>query len=259
MPTRDLAPVGAPCWIDIFTSDPEGARTFYGELFGWTSEEPNPDMGGYFNFSKDGVLVAGGMHNDGTHQTPDRWSVHLRVEDAKATLDAAVELGSEVVVPAMDVADLGVMASVIDPGGALIGMWEPRAHKGFGVIDEPDAPGWFELHTRAHAATVKYYEDVFGWTTVKASDTDEFRYTLMVDGEQQLAGVMDDSIFPEEGNLPSQWHVYLKVADVDATLARVVELGGTILNEAEDTPFGRLAGALDPTGAMFKLTGPNVS
>ncbi|MGH9004642.1 MAG: VOC family protein, partial [Acidimicrobiia bacterium] len=34
MPTRDSAPLGAPCWIDLFTSDTEKAKTFYGELLG---------------------------------------------------------------------------------------------------------------------------------------------------------------------------------------------------------------------------------
>ena len=38
MPLRDLAPVGAPCWVDLFTSDPDATRAFYGELFGWKSE-----------------------------------------------------------------------------------------------------------------------------------------------------------------------------------------------------------------------------
>jgi len=256
MAKRDVAPVGAPCWIDIFTSDPEAARTFYGELFGWTSEEPNPEMGGYFNFSKDGVLVAGGMHNDGTHDTPDRWSVHLAVDDAKATRDAAVERGAEVVVPAMDVADLGVMASVIDPGGAVIGMWQPGEHKGFGIIDEPSAPAWFELHTRAYGQSLEFYRGVFGWDTHVASDAPEFRYTTLGEGEAALAGVMDDSVFPGEG--PALWHVYIRVADVDATVARVTELGGTIGRPAEDTPYGRLAEAFDRTGTMFKLMGPNL-
>ena len=36
MPVHDLSPVGAPCWIDLFTSDTDGARAFYAELFGWT-------------------------------------------------------------------------------------------------------------------------------------------------------------------------------------------------------------------------------
>ena len=38
MPLRDDAPIGAPCWVDLFTSDPERTQAFYNELFGWTCE-----------------------------------------------------------------------------------------------------------------------------------------------------------------------------------------------------------------------------
>ena len=52
MPKRDDTPVGAPIWIDLFTSDPEKSRAFYGELLGWSSSDPNPEYGGYFDFAK---------------------------------------------------------------------------------------------------------------------------------------------------------------------------------------------------------------
>ena len=48
MPHREQAPAGAPCWIELFTSDHERSRAFYGELFGWTSEEPQEQFGGYY-------------------------------------------------------------------------------------------------------------------------------------------------------------------------------------------------------------------
>jgi len=47
--------------------------------------------------------------------------------------------------------------------------------------------------------------------------------------------------------------VYFEVDDVDAALAKTVELGGAIVQPAEDTPYGRLATATDSTGALFKL------
>ena len=50
MPKRDSAPIGAPCWVDLFTSDPDQSRRFYGELFGWTVEEAGEEYGGYINF-----------------------------------------------------------------------------------------------------------------------------------------------------------------------------------------------------------------
>jgi uncharacterized protein len=47
MPTRDHAPTGAPCWADLWTSDVDGSRLFYTEVFGWKAEEPDPTHGGY--------------------------------------------------------------------------------------------------------------------------------------------------------------------------------------------------------------------
>ena len=200
MPQRDSAPIGAPCWIDLFTTDPDKSRAFYGELFGWESESAGPEYGGYINFTKDGVPVAGAMQNDGANGTPDLWSIYLASEDAQATADAAVKHGGQVMVAPMAVGELGTMAVVIDAGGAAIGIWQPGLHKGFGVVDEPNTPGWFELHTRDYDATVQFYKDVFGWDARSMSDTPEFRYTTLNEGEDQLAGVMDASGFLPGGS-----------------------------------------------------------
>ena len=53
--------------------------------------------------------------------------------------------------------------------------------------------------------------------------------------------------------MPAHWSVYFAVADADATLAKIVALGGSVVVPAEDTPYGRLATVADPTGAMFKI------
>ena len=187
-PSVRSAPIGAPIWIDLFTSDPDKSRAFYGELLGWTAEEPNQDFGGYFNFSKDGSLVAGGMRNDGTAGVPDCWNVYLAVENAEATVAAATAHGGGVIVPAMESADLGSMAVITDAGGAAIGMWQPGTHKGIGLFGEPGAPAWFELHTRDYAASVQFYTDVFGWDAKTMSDTPEFRYTTLGEGDDARPG-----------------------------------------------------------------------
>jgi uncharacterized protein len=256
MPTRESAPLGAPCWVDLMTSDTERSRAFYGELFGWTAGEPAAEFGGYFNFSKDGVLVAGCMGNQPDSGMPDVWSVHLATDDAVKTLEAATAHGGHVLVQPMAVGDLGTMSVVTDPGGAAIGAWQPGLHRGFGIYGETGTPSWFELHTRDYKAAVNFYRDVFGWETEVASDTPEFRYTTMKGDEGWLAGIADASQFLPEG-IPSHWSVYFGVEDADAALAQIATLGGSTLRPAEDTPYGRLATATDPTGAMFKLVAPN--
>lgn len=257
MTHRDDAPLGAPCWIELFTSDPDRARAFYGELFGWESEAAGEEYGGYLTFTKDGTLVAGGMRNDGSQGAPDVWTVYLASADAKATADAAAAHGGQIHMT-MDVPAMGVMALVADPGGAAIGVWQAEGHRGFQVLDEPGTAAWFELHTRDYDAAVRFYQDVFGWDAHVASNEPDFRYTTLGEGEGQLAGIMDASVYPDDGS-PSRWSVYFGTDDVDATLEQVVALGGTVTFPAEDTPYGRLAAATDPTGTAFKLRGPNLS
>ena len=252
MPLRASAPAGAPTWIDLMTSDPDGVRRFYGELFGWTAVEGGEEYGGYINFLKDGVGVAGCMQNQPEFGTPDVWSVYLAAGDAKAVTEAAEAHGGTVAVPTMDVVDLGRMAVVTDPGGASIGVWEPLRHQGFGILDEPGAPGWFELHTRDYDASLAFYRDVFGWDVHVAVDTPGFRYATLGEGDGQLAGIMDAGDWLPEG-VPAHWSTYFMVEDADAALAVIVRLGGSIVQAAEDTPYGRLATVADPTGAVFKV------
>ena len=252
MAHRDSAPVGAPCWVDLFSSDTDKARAFYGELFGWTSESAGEEYGGYINFAKDGVAVAGCMHNDGQSGSPDLWSIYLASKDAAATVDAAAAHGGAVELPPMPVMELGTMAFVTDPGRGRIGVWQPGLHQGFGVLAEPGAPSWFELHTRAYEASVEFYRDVFDWDTHVVGDSPEFRYTTLGEGDGQLAGIMDASTFMPEGS-PATWSIYFGIENADAALAKIVDLGGSVVLAAEDTPYGRIASAADPTGALFKL------
>ena len=53
MPSPTLT-VGAPCWIDLYSSDTDKATAFYGDLFGWTAQPPEEGFGGYFIYTKDG-------------------------------------------------------------------------------------------------------------------------------------------------------------------------------------------------------------
>ncbi len=49
------------------------------------------------------------------------------------------------------------------------------------------------------------------------------------------------------------WSIYFVVNDADTTLAAIESNGGAIVDPAEDTPYGRLATATDPTRARFKV------
>ena len=187
MPAPTLV-VGAPCWIDIYSSDTDKATEFYGQLFGWTAEPPEEGFGGYFTFTKDGKHVGGCMHNDGAQGVPDAWTVYLQTDDIEATAEAAAANGGRVDLAPMAVGDNGSMAMVADPGQASVGVWQPGTQQGFEVRDEIGTPNWFELLTRDYDASVDFYRDVFKWDTHTQGDTPEFRYTTFGEGRESARG-----------------------------------------------------------------------
>ena len=257
MPIRETAPLGAPCWTDLWTSDVEGSRRFYSELFGWEAAEPSEEFGGYFMFLRDGMPIAGGMGPMGDDPAGNVWSTYLATDDLARTVETAKANGASIVVEPMPIADLGSQAVFTDPTGATVGAWQAGTFPGFIVLDEHGAPSWFELFTRDHAAAITFYESVFGWTTDAVGDTDDFRYSTVsnADGEGEVAGVMDATAFLPEG-VPAHWSVYWHTDDVDATAAQVTTLGGSVVAAAETTPYGKLATVADPAGAVFKLRTP---
>jgi uncharacterized protein len=235
-------PTGAPCWTDLLTSDSEGARTFYSEVFGWTAGEETADFGGYFMFILDGAPVAGCMRNHPGTGLPDNWSVYLSTRDAKAAAAKAVARGGALLAGPAAIADLGIEAVLTDASGAGIGLWQAGVFHGFPEFTgKPGTPAYFELLTRDYQGAVEFYREAFGWEA-----------SVLTDDDQALARIIDATqILPP--NDPGRWDTYLKVADADATLDMVTRLGGSVLEETTETPFGRLATAADPAGARFKL------
>ncbi|MBZ5732883.1 VOC family protein [Nocardioides sp. TRM66260-LWL] len=249
---------GQPVWAELFTADAERARAFYPAVVGWGCTEPDPQLGGYANFTIDGTpdggWIAGLMGHPGDaagSPLASAWTVYLHVDDVHATVARARAAGAPVIVEPMQVADLGWFAQVVDPSGAPVGARQPGAHRGFAAVRVPGGPYWLELHTAsAFDQTVAFYEAVFGWRTAPLEGA-PFPYRRLVDDAgAELAGVMDASGW---AGATSTWQVYWMVDDLDAAVAAVEAGGGTVVDAPHATPYGRLATLRDPSGAGFKL------
>lgn len=251
MTTRDTPFAdGTPCWVDLYTSDLDKAKAFYQGLFGWTFEGGGPEFGGYITAHSGGHPVVGVMANTGAEGSPDGWTTYISSSQIETHVAAATTAGAQVIAPTMEVGPLGSMAVLIDPANVAFGIWQPGSFFGFTAYNEPGSVSWNELHTTDFGVSTSFYPAVFGWELESLSDTDEFRYsTAKVDG-QVVAGLSDDAAVE---SAPTHWAVYVNVADVDATLAKVVDLGGTVVRPAVDTPYGRLAEISDPTGVPLSL------
>ncbi|UGT57107.1 VOC family protein [Nocardia asteroides] len=257
---------GDPTWVDLYTADLDRAIAFYGELFGWTAERGGEEFGGYTTLRKDGKAVAGAMSRmpDDADPFPDRWTVYLSSFDAAATTTRAVNGGGNVFVGPMAVGDLGTMAVLADVGGVGVGVWQADQFAGFEAIGEvgdgvwsehAGVPSWFELMTRSYESSLSFYREVFGWNdSFTVADSPEFRYTTIHATSPMRGGVMDGGDHLPEG-VPGAWTVYFGADDVDKTAEHAKSLGGTIVFDPMDTPYGRMAGLTDPTGAHFSIGG----
>lgn len=245
---------GHPCWIELVTPDRDKAVAFYGALFGWTAGEPSEEFGGYSMFMRGDKPVAGLMPEVPGMTGPGTWSVSLATPDAEKTAAMAVEHGGAVAVPPMQIADLGTMVVVTDASGMGHGGWQADTFPGIDTDDQPGEPIWFEAYSGDFGTTRDFLRDVFGWEVHVQGDTDEFRYATNGAMESATAGLMDATAFGPD--FPSTWTFYVKVDDMDATVAKVQELGGAVTQGPDDTPYGVLTEVADPNGQAFKVMVP---
>lgn len=244
MPERTSYAPGTPSWVDIGVPDTAAAAQFYGALFGWAWEDGGPEAGGYGMFTLRGLNVAG----VGPQQVPDAppfWTVYMTVDSVDATTEAVTANGGSVVAPAMDVFDSGRMAVFQDPAGTFFSVWEPKAHIGASLVNEPGTFCWNELAATDIDAARAFYTAVFGWGCIEPAGHPAGTFTVA--GE-----VVCGSHTAGPGEFPA-WSVWFAVADTDASAQQVVELGGSVMMPPNDMSFGRGAVVSDPAGGVFGL------
>ncbi|WP_213816833.1 VOC family protein [Glaciihabitans sp. dw_435] len=255
MPNLDITIPGAPVWMELATSDVDASIAFYEALFGWTHTVSGSDANAYVNFFLNNRHVAGLMAKDPSTGMPDAWLTYLLTDDANDTARRVPASGGQLYFND-EAGDNGVMVISSDPSGAPIAAWQKGTHRGFGVVNEANAPVWHELHTSAYAATVPFYQHVFDWTLQELSNTDEFRMVVFAPaGQDPVAGIYDSSTAHDDLDAQgSHWLNYIGVGNADAAAERITELGGRMLESVTDSAYGRNARAVDVTGAPFAIS-----
>jgi uncharacterized protein len=198
-------------------------------------------------FTLDGHNVAG-VYEPPQDQPPPGWLSYVSVPDAAAAAARSRELGGTVLLEPHDVG-VGRGAFLQDPQGAIFGVWQPGAHVGAGLVNDPGAMVWNQLATSDVEAAKSFYTDVFGWSYEPLKGSPD-PYWNIRNGDGWLnGGVMG---LPAEGVSP-HWFVMFTVADADAAAALVRDRGGAVNVPPTPVPVGRFAALADPQGAAFGL------
>jgi uncharacterized protein len=250
MPEVTSYTAGMPSWVDLATSDPEGARSFYGRLLGWEFEIGAPEAMHYTNCTVNGKNVAGMGGDPAPEGTPTGWTTYMAADDVDAVAKRITDNGGQLMLDPMDVMEHGRMLVAIDPTGAVFGAWEARSHTGASLVNEPGAVTWNELATRDLETAQKFYGAVFGYggDDVDTGGGPLYR-TFSVEG-RPVGGAMQ---IPDDwpSGTPSHWMVYFEVADVDAAASEAERLGGGVMEPPRDSPYGRWTVLRDPQGGVF--------
>lgn len=110
--------------LDLTTSDPAAAKKFYKSVFDWKFLE-FPAMG--WTGIDVGTGVGGGIGGKQDPSTPTAWTAYVGVDDVKKTIAKAQKAGATIVVPFMEVPNMGYLGVFVDPQGAAIGVWQNAA------------------------------------------------------------------------------------------------------------------------------------
>ncbi|MDQ4024988.1 MAG: VOC family protein [Actinomycetota bacterium] len=251
MPQVSSYPHGTFCWVELSTTDPEAAKRFYSDLFGWVAEDVPVPGGTYTMCRLDGYDVGAIQHIQEQMRAqghPPFWLSYVSVDDVDAAAARASELGGNVMAPPFDVMDVGRMAVIQDPQRAALALWKAREQPGAGLVNEPGAPCWNELTTNDVATARDFYTSLFGWRA-DTQDMGGMEYTVFNAGERPAAGMAP--LDPEKGGMSPSWSISFAVEDCDKSAAQIEELGGGIIVPPTDFPGGRFAVASDPQGAYF--------
>jgi uncharacterized protein len=261
-PLGDTTPAGEHfpgkfVWADLFTAEPAVAQTFYSGLFGWqaTTIERTTKSGtrSYIVMTNGGEPVAGIGHrpsrmSDAAHGS---WIGYVSVPDVARALATATAAGGRVLFPAKDLPQRGTQAILVDPEGAELGVLHSSSGDPGEYATDPGDLTWAQLFASDPAAEGTFCSSVVGWESLPDTRSDRPNLFVLTSGGFSRASVAP---LPPRPQAKPGWLLFFKVADVKASAAKAISLGGRVLIAPSDVPTEYWRAVIaDPTGAVIGL------
>jgi predicted enzyme related to lactoylglutathione lyase len=114
--------------VELNSTDVAKSKAFYGKLFDWKLEDiPNDAAGGTYTMIGVGDGTGGGMMKSPMPGAPSMWLAYVLVDDIEAATKKAKSLGAKVMKDVTEVMDMGWLSIIVDPTGAMLGLWKAKA------------------------------------------------------------------------------------------------------------------------------------
>ena len=244
-------------WFEYVSNDERKAQAFYGELFHWKTKEMPMPQGAYTMIALGNDTIGGYLKPFAGGPEHAHWLAHLQVANVQNTAKQVKSLGGKIVKEPWRIGDVGTMAVVSDPQGAVFALWQPTKPEGSGDYKGTEGSFvWNELYTNDPDKAVTFYKSIGGFEveTMKmgGGGPGPDRYEQLKSDGKGRGGIM------KLAGVPTNWMPYVKVANVDTTVDKAKRLGATFKLPAETIPnVGRLAVFIDPIGAPCGILQPS--
>lgn len=226
--TSRLGALNEFCWMDLKTRDLPGTAAFFADTLGWRFAVDEEDWRKATKIAAPGGHRIGGVSDLAQPIYPPGAPAHiayyLAVDDVDRRTGIAVANGARVVVRPFDAGDQGRMATLVDPVGAAVSLWQPYRFGGWTCPpDSTGTPRRMVLCCEEPDRARDFYREVTGTAFAHAD--------FMV------------------GTAP-QWELVVGVDDVAGIAARLHDRGRVPWPERADRSVLRLS---SPEGLTFQV------
>jgi hypothetical protein len=245
---------GKPIFLELVTPDLDTAKLFYGTLFGWSFRPSEAGATDYAVAMFDEQPIAALIHRElpsGQRRLP-AWLTFFSVGDVAATQALAKQYGAQLLSAPHDIPGLGREAIYADPQGAVFATLASRSGDPQDRLALPGEWIWASLQTTDPDTDAGFYQSLFNYEVFDLPDDAGGPHFMLASDEYARASV--NRLPAGQPNAHPYWLNYIRVIDADATITRLVQLGGHVIVPPHiDRHGGRLAVVSDPAGAAFGL------
>ncbi|MCS5490082.1 VOC family protein [Algoriphagus limi] len=239
---------GRVVWYNLASPNPEVSKNFYEEVFGWTTI-PYGDKNREIWVFKNGDQPVGLMARYNSDNNSGEWIGSISTADVDASASEAKSLGAKILNKPVAVENQGTVAFIQDPQGANFSLINLAKGDPEPKLAQHNSFLGMELWSNDTQSSHDFYTEIAGYETEMRKEG-TIDYTVFKMGDMNCAGMLAN---PAE-NVRSHWLPYIRVADVQQSLAKAKASGATVLLEPNaGIRNGSVAIILDPTGAPLAL------
>lgn len=251
-PAADETPAahiqGRWVWAELYADNVDTEKAFYQEVFGWQFESRGRGTDTHTLVLADGKPIAAIIQHakPADAERAARWLPFMSVPDAVRAAEQAVSSGGKLVVPVKILPGVRESAVLADPEGAFFGVVHNNAGDAPDVFPPYDTWLWFELWANDPSAMAEFYRPIGAYTVTRQEGPDDRTELHLEAGGFPRAGILE----LKHKDRPSTWLPYVRVQDLQKTVASVTRAGGSVVVEpSPEVRHGTVAVFLDPLGA----------